>query len=715
MFHRAQESAFSELCAMKTRVRSSNLLPRGVWRDVVSVSSTCGLVFRTFCTSSQKFAQGKNTHAESPPSYCLLIHQVTSQDSPRECTTMTCGSQNPTLLAHTSRDESGLAAGVHNHVLRESKSFIPRVGCSRRVATRRAVFDITSWSHEEPVYECGDILCVHERHARRRRSRSHVLKREYEDHAQRSIGFSPDSGQWHWSQVSGLRSLVSGLRLAQDGRKELIDCPDFDESWVRRVTVPIANMIGPIRRMLNCQTRALVNSCRAEAVADCWSKTWSLRLPLARSPRTTPHVRTLSIFILIAVYQLFSPIWSNTTLSKRAGAVVSTSVAEFCVDSLLKKYQGWHQRQLLRLSEGCSEIEEVKFIVYTCHRGQLCGGLGDRLSGIISTFFLAIALDRLLLIDYSEPRSLSETLTPNAIQWNIDTINKSCFERLQSDPRFTTTIEGIDVEATDLLLKKSAEVHATGVPIIRMKMNRYHVALSLWQNHTIAALPYVGLLYENARCSAPHICAMTTFKHAFSVLFRVSGRVEDRVNQMVDSLGLRDDSTDEILPFIGVHARVGGGTWKDPSRHRVDQAEDFLRCAHSKEAFVLAAMRDEQSAGIVKIPIVVVSDSDEFKLAVRALDSNIRLFNNSLIHIDKVHFSDSNTVEQGNIDSFADITLLSRALCIVASSSTFSGVAGALQERPKCFARFFSCEDDHFDFFYEDEKFKLKVFGEYAA
>ena len=61
----------------------------------MSVSSTRGLYFRSFCTNSKKFAQGKNTHAESPP----LI-----------------------LFTHTSSDESGLAARVHNHDLWESKS-----------------------------------------------------------------------------------------------------------------------------------------------------------------------------------------------------------------------------------------------------------------------------------------------------------------------------------------------------------------------------------------------------------------------------------------------------------------------------------------------------------------------------------------------------------------------------------------------------------------
>lgn len=70
----------------------------------------------------------------------------------------------------------------------------PGVGCSRRVATRRAVFDITSWSHEEPVYEFEGILCVHERHARRRRSRSHVLKREHDHHAQRRARARPRHG-----------------------------------------------------------------------------------------------------------------------------------------------------------------------------------------------------------------------------------------------------------------------------------------------------------------------------------------------------------------------------------------------------------------------------------------------------------------------------------------------------------------------------------------
>ena len=380
----------------------------------------------------------------------------------------------------------------------------------------------------------------------------------------------------------------------------------------------------------------------------------------------------------------------------------------FCGETLLKNYSEWHTQEVLQLNENCSNTMRTKLIVYTCHAGQLCGGLGDRLSGIISAFFLAVATDRLFLIDYSDPVSLDETLVPNTFQWNVGVINTSCVRNLEL--KASITLNGIDASSSKTLLDEIFEAHATGVPVIRIHLNRYHSSLVLWEGRGAFTRSYVGMLHRRARCYAEHVRAETTFKHAFSALFRFSTRVTDRSNQIVNALGLRDDVSAKIVPFVGVHARIGGGLWSDPSRHRVDQLHEFLECAHSKTRSVSTSVRSlsKHSSSAGEIPIVVFSDSEEFKMAATAADEYVKSFNSSLIHIDKSNFSDPINVAQGNIDSFAEIDILSRARCIVGSSSTFSGVAAALQHEGFCFAKFSSCENDRLDYFYDDEKHKLE-------
>ena len=74
---------------METCVRALNRFSLGLLRDVASVSSTCGLGFRTFARILKNLHKVK-TRVRSP----LL-----------------------TLFTHTSRYESGLAAQVHTHEL----------------------------------------------------------------------------------------------------------------------------------------------------------------------------------------------------------------------------------------------------------------------------------------------------------------------------------------------------------------------------------------------------------------------------------------------------------------------------------------------------------------------------------------------------------------------------------------------------------------------
>merc|ERR1719329_378221 len=57
----------------------------------------------------------------------------------------------------------------------------------------------------------------------------------------------------------------------------------------------------------------------------------------------------------------------------------------------------------------------VPSLVYVCEKN--CGGIGDRMSGIISAFYLAVALDRAFFIDYKSPFPLTETLVPKTMRW----------------------------------------------------------------------------------------------------------------------------------------------------------------------------------------------------------------------------------------------------------------------------------------------------------
>lgn len=69
-----------------------------------------------------------------------------------------------------------------------------------------------------------------------------------------------------------------------------------------------------------------------------------------------------------------------------------------------------------------------RFLVFYCpgHDGG-CGGYGNRMVGLISTFYLSILLDRIFLMHWGGPEKFETFLLPNQIDWTYD---ESKFEGL---------------------------------------------------------------------------------------------------------------------------------------------------------------------------------------------------------------------------------------------------------------------------------------------
>ena len=102
-------------------------------------------------------------------------------------------------------------------------------------------------------------------------------------------------------------------------------------------------------------------------------------------------------------------------------------------------------------------------------------------------------------------------------------------------------------------------------------------------------------------------------------------------------------------------------------------------------------------------PLVLFSDNEKLKKLASSL--KVRTTNSSqLLNVDRSVSKDSAKMVRGNIDTFAELMVLSRASCLVGSVSTFSGLASSLLFPPThCFSFFSSCEEN-VDFWQETEK-----------
>ncbi len=76
---------------------------------------------------------------------------------------------------------------------------------------------------------------------------------------------------------------------------------------------------------------------------------------------------------------------------------ISRSIRNQHIQERAAEIYGMYRSRLLTLPT------RPRKLVFTCNSAALCGGLGDRLKGLVSTFVLALLLDAEFLVDWEEP------------------------------------------------------------------------------------------------------------------------------------------------------------------------------------------------------------------------------------------------------------------------------------------------------------------------
>ena len=389
-------------------------------------------------------------------------------------------------------------------------------------------------------------------------------------------------------------------------------------------------------------------------------------------------------------------------------------------ETWLSEYITWHAQELQRLKAG----EHVEILVYTCGPDEFCGGIGDRISGILSTFYVAVVTKRLFMIDHPSPFPLRQTLIPALIVWDATFLIK---ERMS-----TTTINLVD---TARPLESFAEIfsaHGTGVGVIRLKINRYYVGMTLWASRVSkktnqTGSDAIGAMYKMRRdaCVSANVkyfselVTRQTFHLAFWALFEFSIAVKKRSMDMLQEAKL----TSSHSQYVAVHARIGGTNpdshgvagWDDPARHDLKDLDMFISCAVQKMergSWYPNLPSFESPKG--RFSAMVFSDRLDFKVRAHKADERFGYSSSTtLFHVDRSKTSSDFLAEAGNVDAYAELLLLSEAVCIVGSVSTFSGLAASISSEAhsdaRCFCIFDSCGNDNVDFFEQTERSRVPL------
>ena len=342
---------------------------------------------------------------------------------------------------------------------------------------------------------------------------------------------------------------------------------------------------------------------------------------------------------------------------------------------------------------------KVKFLVYSCEDSG-CGGLGDRISGIVSAFFLSVALNRVFLIEYTYPFRLEETLIPKFISWHRS-INLA---KLRSEE-----ISLVDSQDKVLALEQLEDLELRGVPVIRLRINRFWLGMLLWSEDADKNSEFKSTIPGSMRRLRQEKCSpffpgkepgpQATFAYAFHALFDFSRTARVRAEEIL----MVDLNTSWIDPYVAIHARVGGSMdtsattlgWEDPQRHSIEDLNLFIGCAKEK-------MVKHNSTSIL-----LFSDSIALKQSGILKAEGIKTAaNTKLFHVDRSPINRyKNAAYSGNLDTFSELLILSRATCIVGSESTFSGLASSIAlPSSTCFCIYSSCGDESIDFWNITEK-----------
>lgn len=361
----------------------------------------------------------------------------------------------------------------------------------------------------------------------------------------------------------------------------------------------------------------------------------------------------------------------------------------------LAEYSRDHKIGLRHLAGG----REEKMLIYSCQRS--CGGLGDRLSGIISAFYMAVAAKRIFCIDSTVPVPLNLTLVPAALDWNC-----AHLAPLTSNAQTLNVMDHIEPLVA---FSRIFKAHDDGITVLRLELNLFSVSMALWtpsivgqpSDHVYRFIGHMCRLDQLNKRFRP-LATREIFQLAFNALFLFSDTVRSRAESMWRDMGMVS-SIGSVQKYIGIHARLGGVNnspkavaWVDPVRHSLHDAPAFLSCARSK------SLQGYEH-------ILVFSDRAEFKSLCKSIDGNIRYVNSTTIfHIDRSSKAHA-LVEAGTIDTFAEFYLLSKAACIVGSRSTFTGCAAAIaRQGENCHSFYDSCNSSPLDFFEEFGRREMK-------
>lgn len=275
----------------------------------------------------------------------------------------------------------------------------------------------------------------------------------------------------------------------------------------------------------------------------------------------------------------------------------------------------------------------VGSLVWEC--GPYCNGLGDRVRGIVSLFYVAVALRRKFEIFAPE---LDDVLVPSQYDWRT---------RKDDSSTCDTTLIELDTKPGQAKLLDHFQDRTAGAH------KRVCVRTTFWFD--MAFIAQFPLVFGSANWSN----TKAYFGSAFRFLFAPTAALENEVHSILKVAQLPSfEKFGQRAEWNAVHYRVGLG--KDAVRDSLELLPTFA-----------AAVQQFATEKNWRAAVYIASDNAQAKEALVSM-----IPNGTLAPIDIQHVA-RNATAHGHLHAWAEFLILAHAHCVVASRSGFSYWASA--------------------------------------
>jgi hypothetical protein len=373
------------------------------------------------------------------------------------------------------------------------------------------------------------------------------------------------------------------------------------------------------------------------------------------------NVKILSFLLLITSLMLCKnlfdindgkTIWQETSIEKMAPA-----------KSLFSNYQPDEKKYLIYSCT--SSCQNVSCFRWPGRIVDVCGGLGDRLKGIMSGFLWSILTNRTFLIQSTKPFLLQESLESNVIAWHdgIDQVIEKVNNRSLTSARIQFSAQSYKHYAIDYQTRKRIKIKFFNLLTFRANADviilKSNVDIS---EYIIENEFYTRRILELGILNKDQLILSKTFHTLYNLLFKMTPRLQAKFDSFINPI-----RSNPKTRLICAQIRLGGKT---------NNIHDPVLMDSKLVKRIWEFVKTRFLSKTTDYKIFITSDNDRIYEEAKSKFGFDKVFttNGTTLHLDqyrKYHRSERNQNIQIYDKTFLDFSMLGQCDMAIVSRSGF--------------------------------------------